>query len=250
MPFDNGSVTDSFLRSISEGFKRSPEYLFFAFGVMAAIVLLFIFLNAFINARERRKTRDVLNKSYYRLARSHNLTINEMDLLDRMAKYLLDSKKKYLLLTNEHTFSTCLHRLKEEEPLPADVFISLRDKLNFTIHGLLKPAYDTQNLLPAAPVKIELDKGGTINGDIFKNRPDALVLKLAERHPKLRRGTDITLYSHDFRGIHRFRCRIAINEGTHVTLEHSNEYIIPQKTRISGNLNIEIFIKTPLKIPI
>ena len=157
------------------------------------------------HTRQRRKIKGILSESYFGLARKHNLTINEMDLLDRMAEYLLSSEKKYLLLTNEHTFSTCLHRLKEVETLPTDVVISLRDKLNFTLHGFLKPPFDAQNLLAGTPVKIELDTGNTVDGHIYKNRPESLVLTLSERHTDLPRGTEITLYSHDFRGIHRFR---------------------------------------------
>ena len=83
--------------------------------ILFIIFLLFLFFLLLYRRGQHSLSVREWKKDFQRLIRKFDLTVNELDLLGRMALYLDDPARRNLLLTNRNTFHHIMMLLEKEE---------------------------------------------------------------------------------------------------------------------------------------
>ena len=87
-----------------------------------------------------------------------------MDILDKMSAFLLQPKKKYLLLLNRGTFSHALKHLNMVEEVPEVIEKSLEKKLGFSSVHYTHRMMATSDIFKGAPITVWDGTNGYFQG--------------------------------------------------------------------------------------
>ena len=223
---------DAFLKAIAEGFNPSNRYIVAGVAIFLGFVVLAIVANRIVMRREKRIHRRQLDEKYQRLIRKLNLTIRELDFIDKLAEFLEDGSKKYLLLVNPQTLATCVRAFRKSQTVATDTVKDLEAHLGFEIPDVPKPKNSTRRLSPGTAVRLHVLRRDTkLTGAVSAQFPDSLVVILDNASEFPHAGDEVILYSGDYRGFVGFK--------TTVTSIHENEVKLAHADRTSEELNLE-----------
>jgi hypothetical protein len=192
-----------------------------------------------IRHNERKRIKAWVTAKYERLIRDFDLTINEMDFIDRLSIYLKYPEKKYLLLQNRMVFSSALNRLKEHEAISSALLASLTGKLHYNkidTRAVVKP-FSTVNISINSPVLVEIDKK-KLRGYVTKNDSKVLGVTTRDHIPSQTEGVRVFLYTGHARGFYAFISQINSIADHTLYLDHRKRETIKQK-----NVDLPIFIQ-------
>ncbi|MDC7218796.1 MAG: hypothetical protein PQJ59_02585 [Spirochaetales bacterium] len=151
------------------------------------VVILILLLLALVSYRRKIRVSSVKEwrSEYNRLIRQFDLTINELDLLNRMAAYLHDRARINLLLTHRNTYHHVLMLLEEKEEGIPRFSESLTEKLYGTGKAELPEGFEVLFGL-GRPVRLVSSLGRVYRGKIITRESGKIVLgnvKLVEDDP-------------------------------------------------------------------
>jgi hypothetical protein len=208
--------------------------------------LLFLLVFAFAaRQKEQKKLSRTLEERFQRLIRERDLTMTELDLIDRLSRYLRDRRKRYLLLVNPHTFASTLGQLQRAEPVAGRTLDGLKRKLGFDGDRGRPQKRTTGDLPVGTPVKIEPAGGGPRTPGMVASQQSAALHVLVEESPRgLHAGQQVLLYGHDYRGIWLFRTRILSAHERDVRLVHAgNEILAGGRAVVASGLALKVFVR-------
>ncbi|HUX21725.1 MAG TPA: hypothetical protein VMW69_10840, partial [Spirochaetia bacterium] len=222
------------LSNISTGFRESlPEAI-----VTTIIFFGFVFGLVYYYVKQKRLDRErkveLYERRYAQLLKSSDLPGGSVILLDRLARYLKDSSRQYLLLESEASFNSCLKKLKEHEPVSPALLAALRLKLGF---GGLNP-----EKTPLSSGDIAEDSAGIIERIEKGGRKERFAARIAGVEPgflslevkkpeALDRGDRVTFYFFNSAGLYSLKTRvIGFREGM-TLVSHSSSITAVQRRR-------------------
>lgn len=179
------------IESIVNGFQKTPIELLISILSILGIVLLFILFSFFYQYYVKSKLSLQWVLEYESLIRKFNLSINELDLIDQLAQYLIDSSRKVLLLKNRNTLQKALSIWIKDRGHNSVYSDSLTTKLfgDLTVK--------TQNY----PIKFISAEGEVFSG-IFSSREKNTVIITDVKSVRKRETLDISrLFVQKFNGI-------------------------------------------------
>jgi hypothetical protein len=237
------NFVDEFLRGISLGFQKSPFELILAiilfFSILAFLIIAYIVLKRINKA----KLIKVLEDKFSDLIREFNLTVNEIELINSMSRYLLYPEKKYLLLVNRHTFNYALHKLKEEREIQPSLINSLQEKLKYTTYNPLDAPVSTEYLYADMPVILET-KEKKIWGLVKEVDSNKISIKVPDTVELPLKETKVNLIVYDFRGIFVFSTSVQKTNEHMLYLEHSdNRVLIQREKAVTKEIKMDVFIQ-------
>lgn len=221
------------LNSISTGFRESlPEAI-----ITTAIFLGFVFGLVYYytkQQREDRRRREAASEARYAaLVRSNDLPTGSSALLDRLAVYLKDPSKRYLLLESEASFNSCLKRLGRRESVSPALVAALRLKLGFrALNPERAPlssgdiAEDSIGILEWKGKESKIRRRGRVESV----EASSLRLEIAEGAGPPR-GDPVTFYFYNFAGLYALKSRVLSANGAVVHLAHSTAIRAVQRRR-------------------
>ena len=118
-----------YYNDIATGFTVHLGLVILFFVIVLAAVALLVISLAIIRRRERRQMEETLRKKNERIFSRFNLDASELELIDGLSAFLTDPAKKYLLLTNQHAFHSCLQKLRQQETVVLPLVVALQKKL-------------------------------------------------------------------------------------------------------------------------
>ena len=125
----------NFFDNISSGFQQSRlEILITVFLVLAFVVFLLYVYRAQKNRAHKEQTQKYRAR-YEQGVRKFGLGPAEQHIIALLAPFLNSPEKEYLLLYNQSTFNTCVHRLRHStrhEHISEAALSALRVRLSFT----------------------------------------------------------------------------------------------------------------------
>jgi hypothetical protein len=220
--FDQEKLS-AFFDKVSRGFEHSPLEMVLVIVSFLAFVALLIVIYRLQRRTVRRKQRRLAEGRYRQIAGKQGLTPSEEDLVGRMARYLKEPEKKYLILINQHTFNYCASRLRQREPVRAGAVAQLRNRLGFRLQGSEQIATSSAELPQGQGlllVGLRQGNGPKAQGRVQEQAPSSLVVQLIEPSAPFRAGEPLRVYFQNRAGLFSFESRIlAIHRGG-LELEH------------------------------
>ena len=222
--FDQEKLS-AFFETVSRGFERSTLEIVLVVVSLFVFIALLIIIHRLQRRKIRIRQRRMAEERYRQIADSKSLTPSEEDLVARMARYLKEPEKKYLILVNQPTFNFCAAKLKEKEQLPATSISELRSRLGFRIHGPEQiPASSSE--LPEGQGMLIVATGagsGKAQGRLRQQEPGSLVVELLQAGGVFREGQEVRVYFQNRSGLFSFQSMIQWVRQRSVALQHGEE---------------------------
>lgn len=220
---------DEFFREIAESFNRTPKEIIIFISVILVIIGLAVILNIIKRITARNKLTLAVNERYEKYIVKYSLTKPELDLIDRMSRFLKNPLKKYLLLTNPHTFNTCFHLLSRQEKVDNQIRMSFYKKLGFNRFDPYQVPGSSNDIAEGTPAKLlSKDRQTVINGSIIRQLPDAIVFESLNSLIEFSNDDKVLLITHNYTGLYGFKTRILKAENNTIYAAHSEDIIRTQ----------------------
>jgi len=213
------------MHEIAAGFKQSLP----GAGLTLGLLALFIFLLLYVQSRHDRsmaRERATLYASRFEeLMRSLDLPTGSAALIERMAHYLRDPSKRYLLLTHEATFNSCLRKMRADGTLSPALVASLRLRLGYRAVNPEKTPLSSGDITEETPMLLvrasdKKESRKREHGIVASVKPDYLELQL-EEPAAFRSGERLTLYFCNFAGLYSWTTKVMRSEGSLLRVAHS-----------------------------
>jgi hypothetical protein len=221
--FDQEKLS-AFFETVSRGFEHSPLEIVLVVVSMLAFIALLIIAYRIQRRRTRRQQHEIADRRYRELAGKRSLTPSEQNMVKRMARFLKDPDKKYLILISQPTFNFCASKLRKKEAATASSIAELRNRLGFRLQGPEQiPASSTE--LPDGQGLLIIGLKGNLKaqGRVGKQEPRSLVVELVEGSPAFREREPVRIYFQNRSGLFSFDSSVQSVKNRTVLLEHGEE---------------------------
>jgi c-di-GMP-binding flagellar brake protein YcgR len=231
--FDEEKLS-AFFETVSRGFERSPLEIVLVLLSFLLFVALLIVIYRLQRQKVRRQQNSIAGQRYRQIREKRSLTPSEEDLVQRMARFLKEPEKKYLILINQPTFNFCATKLRARDAAVAGSIAELRSKLGFRLQGPEQiPASSAelpegQGLLivaadAKAPAMRRERNGGKAHARVQKQEPEALLVQLIETGTSFQRGERVRVYFQNRAGLFSFLSSILSVENQRMRLRHGED---------------------------
>jgi len=210
------------IQAIARGLQPGGSTIRLFIIIFITLVILLILAARVFQKRSTRKTHEAVLAAFEKKIRKLDLTINEIDYLNRLSTCLKKPWKKYLLLTNKSTFTNSVALLQAQDPgsLKLDLVRSISRKAGFEISALPQNKKGTRKIFPGSPLKIVAPGGILFAGEAVQTNEETFDFHTYETLPEEAR--DITVFIVDFSGINGFQTRLVSRKGKNLyTARHS-----------------------------
>ncbi len=223
--FDEEKLS-AFFETVSRGFDRSPLEIVLVILSFLAFIVLLIVIYRLQRRKVRRQQRSIADRRYRQIVEKHALAPSEKDLVRRMARFLKEPWKKYLILINQPTFNYCAAKLRAKDETAAASIAELRNRLGFRLQGPEQvPASSAE--LPEGQgllmIAVGQPEGRKTQGRVHKQEPDALLIQLIDTGTSFHRGETVRIYFQNRAGLFSFESRILSIENQRIRLQHGEE---------------------------
>ncbi|MBN1798880.1 MAG: PilZ domain-containing protein [Spirochaetales bacterium] len=194
---------------------------------------------------ERNKLALAVNKRFEKYIVKYSLTKPELDLVDRMSRFLKNPLKKYLLLTNAHTFNTCFHLLSRKEEVDKKIQMSFYKKLGFDRFDPYKVPSSSNDIAEGTPARVfSADKKTAVNGIITRHLPDALVFESLDSLEKFSNEDEVILVTHNYTGLYGLKTRVLKGENKTIYMANSEDIVtIQRREYFRKNIYLPILLR-------
>ena len=231
--FDQEKLS-AFFETVSRGFERSPLEIVLVIVSFLVFIALLVFIYRLQRIKVHRQQRLIAQRRYRQAAEKHTLAPSEEDLVQRMAHFLKNPEKKYLILINQPTFTYCAAKLKAKDGSAAAAIAELRSKLGFRLQGPEQiPASSAelpegQGVLmvaanPKAPGTRQDRDRRQAHGRVHEQEAGSLVVQLIETDASFRTGEIVRVYFQNRAGLFNFTTRIQSVENQLIRLQHAED---------------------------
>jgi hypothetical protein len=231
--FDQEKLS-AFFDTVSRGFERSPLEIVLVILSFLVFVTLLIIIYRLQRLKVRRQQSSIARRRYRQIVEKRSLAPSEEDLVQRMARYLKEPEKKYLILINQPTFNFCAAKLKAKDGSAAASIAELRSRLGFRLQGPEQiPASSAelpegQGLLmvavdPKVPASRHERDGRKAQGRVYKQEPNSLVVELIEPGTSFHPGETVRIYFQNRAGLFSFLSSVQSVENLRIRLRHGED---------------------------
>lgn len=231
-------------KEIASGFTHSPVEIFIFMILVLSIFTSFIFIYIYQLKQSRTAESIRVQKTYNQIINRKAFNRSEVEVLEKMAKYLKAFQKKNQLLENQSTFNTCACKLREEKHGPQISISALRLKLGFKKLDPETVPHSSAELPEGMPVMmIQKNKKQSI-GKLLKSEPRSLVIELESGGVLSRTRSPIQIYFQNHTGLFSFSTHIQNCRNGLIKAEHSENIKRLQRRKFyRKKLKLPVYIK-------
>lgn len=203
-------------------------------GALLVFVSLLIVAYQIQKRGVQRRRLAIASTRYEQLAARHGLSPAQRDLVERLARFLHDPQKKYLLLVSQTTFNYCAARLHAQDASLDGGLTELRLRLGFKIRGPEQVPASSAELPEGQAVELVLGRPARrLRGTVAEQRPSSLQVSLAEDCPPLDPGQAVRVFFQNRSGLFSFESRLQQQDppSRTVALAHSENIRRIQRRR-------------------
>jgi hypothetical protein len=239
--FDQEKLS-AFFDTVSRGFQHSPLEIILVILSFLAFIILLIVIYRLQRRKVRRQQRAAADRRYRQISAKYSLTPSEEDLVRRMARFLKQPEKKYLILINQPTFNFCAAKLRARKEEAAASIAQLRSRLGFRLQGPEQiPASSVelpegQGLLivgsaPTAPESRRGRDAEKAHGRVHRQEPGAFSVQLLEPEVSFLPGQKVQVYFQNRAGLFSFPSSVVSVQNRRIRLQHGEDIQRLQRRR-------------------
>ena len=223
--FDEEKLS-AFFETVSRGFERSPLEIVLVVLSFLAFLALLIVIYRLQRRKVRQQQRRLADRRYRQVAEKRSLKPSQEALIKRMARFLKEPEKKYLILINQPTFNYCAANLRAKDEAAAGAIAELRSTLGFRLQGPEQiPASSAE--LPEGQgvllVALEDSGGRKAQGRVSKQDPAGLLIQPIEQGPSFRSGESVRIYFQNRSGLFSFPSSVLAVDSRGIRLQHGED---------------------------
>lgn len=213
------------LQAIADQFNKTAQQTAAGLIIILSFVFLVLLIFLIYAGIKRRKLFKSYKVKYENLVLEFELSHPEIELIEKLSRFLKTQQKKYILLLNQHTFFSCLWEYEKQNPqspVPPEFVKALCIKLDFRQSDLFHFPAATWDIREGKPAVLLLPDKKKIPGIITKQYSDSIVFTISDNSPLPLPGTDATIYMHYSLGIYYFQTIVKSTEEKKIFLMHSD----------------------------
>ena len=196
------SYTNTALQAIAKALNEGINDIGAVSITITSVIVLIVVLSVIFRLKNRRRIKKSSEASYQKLIRKHNLTILELDLIDKLATSLKKTTDKYLILVKKSTFRQAVNHTENLSNSENEMIENLKPKLGFSepVEGELR--FSTKSLTQGMPVKIKVSDDEYANAEVYSISENNFTIKYPNQKIPVLPDKEISLFTSDF-GIFR-----------------------------------------------
>ncbi len=229
------SQTYTALESISNALNQGIEELGAFSIVIAAVIIITILLPIIIRIKNRKKTTEAAEASYQKLIRKHNLTILELDLIDKLAETQKRSEDRYQLIVMKNVLNSAVKKAEPLSDIEHESLEQLKIRLGFMETPEEPLGLSTKTMPQGLPIKMKYEGSEYTDAEIYSVSETNITVKFQGIHPELMPDQQISIFSPIGGKIRCYRLLTDKVREEVFTAEHT-------ETEAFDNLNVKIDI--------
>lgn len=228
---------------ISQGFATTPAEIALFIVLVIGIIAFFILVSRYQAKKRAIATALQAQELFSRLSKKKALNGLEIELLNKMARYLKSPERKHLLFDSQATFNGCVDKLRKEETVSSSLVAGLRLKLGFEEGNPERPVRSSAELAEDQPVLIfEKKSKNRIPGIVLKNDPRAL--HIAVENHGFGTGLTVQIYFQNQSGLFTFTSRIRRIDRGMLQIAHSENIRRIQRRKVyRRKTSLPVFVR-------
>jgi len=230
--FDQEKLS-AFFDTVSRGFESSPREIVLVILSFLAFIAVLIVIYRLQRRRVRRQQRIIADRRYRQISAKYSLEPSQEELVQRMARFLKEPEKKYLILVNQPTFNFCAAKLRAKEGAAASI-AQLRSRLGFRLQGPEQiPASSAELpegqglLIVGSETKAPENRRGRdtakAQGRVHGQEPGALSVQLLEPGASFHPGQTVQIYFQNRAGLFSFVSSVLSIQDRMIRLQHGED---------------------------
>ena len=191
----DNSYTNTVLQAISRALNEGIQDLRAVTIVVAAIIILAVMVPVIIRLKNRKRIHQTADTSYQKLIRKFNLTILELDLLDRLSATLKKKDEKYQLLINQGKLRQAAKRTGDLSETETELLEQLKIKLGFEAPAIQSLENSTRLLMQGTPLKIRFNENEIANAEVYSTAESNITIKYSNQDPPVIPDQEILVFA-------------------------------------------------------
>ncbi len=171
------SYTNTVLEAITKALNQGINDVGSVTITIVVIVVLITGLSVIIKFRSKSRIKNSSEESYQKLIRKFNLTILELDLLDKLALSLKKPEEKYILLINKSKLRQAVNRTENLTDTDFKMLEQLRLRLGFVRKDDSEGKISTKSIKQAMPVILKLHNGEFAEAEVYSLSESNITVK-------------------------------------------------------------------------
>ena len=259
--------TNELIGWVASGFGVNPVYIILFVVVLLVFVLFLLFSHRIIRRREEAQIDRTIEEKNRRAFTAAKLTDDETNLIDSLAVYLKDPRKKYLLISSASTLSACLARGRVDGIVGRTVAETLLKKLGVDPRKHVGRLRSTADIPEGLSVIVELSDRKRVSGIVEAQESGIFVVRNtsskasskaaseasssaggSERDGSRRVGKPnekATVYCFDSRGVFAFITTVVRSGTDTLVLRHTDKMKLAQRREyFRKNISISVVVRS------
>jgi hypothetical protein len=234
------------LNAIANALQATPGSVAVILLLVAGGAVLLVSVAMVQRMLQRRRLNKALRKRFDHEIRILDLTINQLDMIELLRRFLRDRHKAYLLLTNRDTFLHCRRALGKVTPQQETVLNTLSAKLGFDTAERI--ALDLGEYLPRPGVVVKIEEPGNLPrvlARVVSAHERKLIVACDEKQP-LTRAASVVVYASHPSGIMVAEGEVVSADPPDVEIHLSRPFAEPEARQLADN-TLRVFVRAEAK---
>jgi hypothetical protein len=223
----NTSQVD-FLKSVSDGFIKSPMQIIISVIMIILFVLFLIILGVVTTCNARKLLMAQLLTKYKKILMLFKITDDEKRMIEKLSVFLTNPDSKYLLFTDPNIFYHTLDKLRAKENVEGLLLHDLEKKLGFMDVLPDKVLNSTHDINNGNIVIIIFKFNKKITGHVIKSE-ESLKVKVINETNFLIKGKNALIVAYNYTGMYVFNVRLKEYKDGILGFTHSTKFKIYQR---------------------
>jgi len=231
---------NALLQAIAAGFRKATENSVFTVSMIAGFLIMLSIVSLLFKLILKKKKVGNWQQEFEQSLRDHDLTINEIDLLEELTPFLINPKRKILVLSNRNIFLSTLNLWKTKTGKSSIYADRLMEKL-FPKDQNTEQGEKLKPFGPGCPIRYIAKDGKSYAGILEKKEGNILFLSQIRRIDIQEKSGLGHIHIQDNSGIRTYRVTESQKTGSNA-LALTIQRVLPVKKNKITISDVSLFV--------
>ncbi len=225
-------AVERFFDQISSAYRTSPFELVVVFLLIVGLIAALAGYAIYWSRRERRRQIELARRLYEEKTAELGLSPSQLELLERMRRYLRDETQVHQLVTDEVAFNSAAAKIRENGEATAHSIAALRVTIGFGGDREDRSPHSSVTIPEGATVLIARNRyRKPMKAKVLAPEPGAFRVHLLEEGARLPAGAGVDVFFQSSAGVFTFHTTVLGENRNEARMSHSEDLKRYQKRR-------------------